>query len=123
MVALAGGYFSHIPPIKKGNIMIPELLPCPLCNALQDKRSTRTKFKCRVCREWLELDPTMSFFQSFDARQRADKERKAQWLEREVQKVLYRYGSWEEAQAAVRLDKGMNPAPPARGTKYFPVEA
>lgn len=64
----------------------------------------------------------MTFFQSFDARQRAEKERKALWLEREVQKVLHRYDSWDEAEAAVRLDRGMKPAPPARGTKYFPVE-
>lgn len=99
-----------------------EILTCPFCNAPQEKRSTRTKFRCRGCREWLELDPTMSFFRSFDASQRAKKERKAQWLEREVQKVLHRYDSWDEAEAAVRLKNGMKPAPPARGTKYFPVE-
>jgi len=104
---------------SKGNTMTPELLPCPMCNALQDKRSTRTKFKCRVCREWLELDPTMSFFRSFDASQRAKKESKARWFEREVQKVLARYDSWEEAEAAVRFKNGMKPAAPARRSKYF----
>jgi hypothetical protein len=103
-----------------------ELLPCPLCGHLRQRPSTRTKFKCKGCTEWLELSKDFSQLQSYIARKEAVKASKDGWWHQQALIRQRKLGTdYDTARALVLAEHNANTQKmrdEARLAKLFPQE-